>query len=53
VDGTLAIWPHGQEKGMNFLKHLNGIYNKIQFTMEIEEAGHHPILDIDIHRKMD
>jgi len=38
---------------MEFLNHLNGIHNKIQFTMEIEEAGHLPFLDIDIYRKMD
>jgi len=38
---------------MDFLNHLSGIHNKIQFTMEIEEAGHLPFLDIDIYRKMD
>ena len=38
---------------MDFLNHLNVIHNKIQFTMEIEEAGHLPFLDIDTYRKMD
>ena len=53
MDDTFVIWPHGQEKLMDFLNQLNGIHNKIQFTMEIEEAGHLPFLDIDIYRKMD
>jgi hypothetical protein len=52
VDDTFVIWPHGQEKLMDFLNHLNGIHNNIQFTMDIEE-GHLPFLDIDIYRKMD
>jgi hypothetical protein len=53
VDDTFVIWPHGQEKLMDFLNHLNDIHNNIQFTMEIEEEGHLPFLDIDIYRKMD
>jgi len=53
VDDTFVLWPHGQEKLMDFLNHLNGIHNKIQFTIEIEEASHLPFLDIDIYRKMD
>jgi hypothetical protein len=36
---------------MEFLKHLNGIHNSIQFTMEIER-GHLPFLDIYIYRKI-
>ena len=38
---------------MDFLNHLNGIHNNIQFTMEIEEEGHLPFLDIDIYTKTD
>jgi len=53
VDDTFVIWPHGQEKLMDFLNHLNGIHNNIQFTMEIEEESHLPFLDIDIYRKME
>ena len=34
VDDTFVIWPHGQEKLTEFLNHLNGLHNKIQFTME-------------------
>ena len=53
VDDTFVIWPHGQEKLTEFLSHLNGLHNKVQFTMEKEEEGHLPFLDIDIYRKMD
>ena len=52
VDVTFVIWPHGQDKLMDILNHLNSIHNNIQFTMEIEE-GHLPFLDINIYRKMD
>jgi len=52
VDDTCVIWPHGQAKLEDFLIHLNGLQNKIQFTMEKEE-GHLPFLDIEIHRKTD
>ena len=38
---------------MDFLNHLNGIHSSIQFTMEIEDEGHLPFLDIDTYRKMD
>ena len=53
VVDTFVIWPHGQEKLTEFLNHLNRLHNKIQFTMEKEEEGHLPFLDIDIYRKMD
>jgi hypothetical protein len=53
VDDTFVIWPHGQEKLTEFLNHLSGLHNNIQFTMEKEEDGHLPFLDIDIYRKPD
>jgi hypothetical protein len=53
VDDTFVIWPHGQEKLTEFLNHLNGLHNKIQFTTEKEEEGHLPFLDIEIYRKTD
>jgi hypothetical protein len=53
VDDTFVVWPHGKEKLTDFLNHLNGIHNNIQFTMEIEYEGHLPFLDINIYRKMD
>jgi hypothetical protein len=36
-----------------FLNHLNGLHNNIQFTMEKEVEGHLPFLEIDVYRKMD
>jgi len=40
VDGTFVIWPHGQEKLTEFLDHLNGLHNKIQFTTEKKATFH-------------
>jgi hypothetical protein len=51
VDNTFVIWPHGQEKLAEFLNHLSGLHNNIQFTMEKEEKGHILFLDIDVYRK--
>ena len=53
VDDTFVIWPHGQDKLMDFLNHLNGLHKKIKFTMEIEKDGHLPFLDIHIYRRTD
>ena len=53
VDDTFAIWPHGRERLTEFLDHLNGLHNNIKFTMETEEEGHLPFLDVDIYRKTD
>jgi hypothetical protein len=53
VDDTFVIWPHGKVSLTNFVEHLNGLHKNIQFTMEIEENGHLPFLDIDIYRKRD
>jgi len=53
VDNIFAIWPYGKEKLTDFLNHLNGIHNNIQFTVEREDEGHLPFLDTDIYRKMD
>ena len=53
VDDTFVIWPQGQEKLMDFLNHLNGMHNNINFTMEIEEEGYLPFLDINVYRKRD
>jgi len=53
VDETFIIWPHGQEKLTEFLNHLNGLHNKIQYTKEKEEESHFQFLDIGIYRKTD
>jgi hypothetical protein len=47
------VYQGGEDRVLDFLHHLNGIHNNIQFTMEIEEEGHLPFLDIDIYKKMD
>ena len=53
VDDTFVIWPHGKTSLTTFLEHLNGLHNNIQFTMEIEENGRLPFLDIDLYKKGD
>jgi hypothetical protein len=51
VHDTFIIWPHGQEKLKEFLGHLNGLHNKIQFTGEKEGGGHSmPVLEIWFHK---
>jgi len=47
VGDTFVIWAHGQEKLTEFLNHLNGLHNKIQFTMEKEEEGYLSFLDFE------
>jgi hypothetical protein len=53
VDDTFITWPHRQEKLAEFLYNLNGLHNNIQFTMEKEEEGYLPFLDIHVYRKTD
>lgn len=48
-----VVWQHGKEELTRFLNHLNNISKDIQFTMEIEENGWIPFLDILIIRKLD
>jgi hypothetical protein len=42
VDDTFVIWPHGPDRLKDFLDHLNGIHQNIQFTMETERAATFP-----------
>jgi hypothetical protein len=53
ADDTFVIWPHDQGKLENFLNHLNELHNNMQFTMEKEQEGHLPFLDIGIYIKTD
>jgi hypothetical protein len=53
VDDTNVLWPHGKEELQNFFQHLNNISEEIKFTMELEENGSIPFLDILINRKSD
>jgi hypothetical protein len=52
VDDTI-IWQHGPDKLKDFLHHLNSFHQSIQFTMETENQGHLPFLDLDIYRRPD
>jgi hypothetical protein len=53
VDDTFVIWPHGRPDLDRFLEHLNGQHPSIQFTMETEENGRIPFLDVMVEKKTD
>ncbi|ERL94868.1 hypothetical protein D910_12141, partial [Dendroctonus ponderosae] len=42
VDDTFVVWGHGLTELEDFLRHLNSINPKIQFTMEVEKDGRLP-----------
>ena len=44
VDDTFVLWQHGEEHLDEFLKHLNGLHHRIQFTMEKEDNQKIPFL---------
>ena len=48
----LATWKHMGTQLTTFLKHLNGLCKKIQFTIEIEEKNRLPFLDVLVQRMM-
>ena len=50
VDDTFIVWPHVRVQLVTFLDHLNGLCEKIQFTMEIEEENQLPFLDVLVKR---
>ena len=50
VDDTFIVWPHVRVQLVTFLDHLNGLCEKIQFTMEIEEENQLPFLDVLVER---
>jgi hypothetical protein len=53
VDDTNVLWPHGKEELDKFFQHLNNLSKDIKFTMELEDNGSIPFLDILINRKED
>jgi len=53
VDDTNVIWPHGKNELKSFFEHLNNRLADIKFTMELEENGSIPFLDVLITRKED
>ena len=53
VDDTSVVWPHGRDALKDFLQHLNEQHSSIKFTMEVEEDGRIPFLDVGISRNPD
>lgn len=51
VDDTFVVWSHGEKELEIFLRHLNSIHPRIQFTMEKEANGKLPFLDVLVSRK--
>src|SRR5579859_3284631 len=50
VDDVYCQWQHGKESLQGLLDHLNGIHPNIRFTMEVEQDGKLPFLDVNIER---
>ena len=53
VDDTFVTWPHGQEKLTEILNRVNGLHKKIELTLEKEERGNLPFLEIGSYKKTD
>jgi hypothetical protein len=47
MNDTLVIWPHGIEKSVRFVDHLNGLHID-KFTLEAEKDDHFSSLYIDV-----
>ena len=50
VDDTFVLWQHGDDHLQEFLQHLNGLHNRILFTMEKEDDHKLPFLDVLVER---
>ena len=53
MDDVYNNWPHGEEKLMDFTKHLNSQCESIQFTIEKEENNCLLFLDVLTTKKQD
>ena len=53
VDDTNVLWPHGETELRKFFEHLNNRSEDIKFTMEEEDNGSIPFLDVLVTRKVD
>ncbi|XP_071454132.1 uncharacterized protein [Hetaerina americana] len=53
VDDTFIVWPHGPAALNEFLEHMNSAHPNIRFTMEKEDNGQLPFLDILIKKRED
>ena len=51
MDDTFVIWSHCKEELNIFLKHINSVNRNIQFTMEMEQDGKLPLLDVLVIRE--
>ena len=46
VDDTFVIMPHNNSSLQEFLSHINGLHDRIKFTMEIENNNSFAFLDV-------
>jgi len=53
VDDTFVIWRHGRAELRKFLIFLNNQHPNIRFTMDTEENGKLPFLDVLVTKKAD
>lgn len=54
VNDSFFIWSYGKtEKLLVFLMHLNSVHPWIQFTLEKEEGGQLPFLDVLVVKRND
>ena len=50
VDDTFSLFCNGREDGQSFLTLLNGLHPALQFTMEMENNGKLPFMDVKVFR---
>ena len=50
MEDTFVIWPHGEHR---FLEHLNAQRDPIEFTMELENDGVIPCLNVNVRKEKD
>jgi len=48
VDDVYCLWQHGYENIPIFLAYLNSINPRIQWTMEMEQEGYLPFVDLNL-----
>lgn len=53
VDDIFVIWKLGKKNMDHFLEHLNKQHPNIQFTIETEEKGRLPSLDVLVIRSVE
>ena len=51
VDDTFVVWEHRRQQLDEFLEHINGLRERILFTMEVEENDKISFLDVLVERK--